>query len=61
MNSNPIYLDSYTVQSDARIRLPKSALENLSVAPGKTRFKIYLDTEKQELIFKIDNESMEAK
>ena len=52
MSNNPIYLDSYTLQSDARIRLPKSAIENIGAEPGKTRFKIFYNPESQELVLK---------
>ena len=53
MTNKAIYLDSYTLQSDARIRIPKSAIENLQIMPGETRFNFYLDTENHELILKI--------
>ena len=38
-----IYLDSYVVQKDLRIRLPKGIEENLEVIPGISNFDIYLD------------------
>lgn len=55
MSKEPIYLDTYVLQQDMRIRLPKSVLNNLPVEKGTTKFSIYLDQEKQELILKIDN------
>ena len=33
-----IYLDTYVLQKDMRIRLPKSILENLQVEKGISRF-----------------------
>lgn len=48
-----IYLDTYTLQQDMRIRLPKSVLNNLPVEKGMTKFSIYLDQEKNELILRI--------
>lgn len=48
-----IYLDTYTLQQDMRIRLPKSILNNLPVEKGTTKFSIYLDQEKNELILRI--------
>lgn len=48
-----IYLDTYTLQQDMRIRLPKSILNNLSVEKGTTKFSIYLDQEKKELLLRI--------
>lgn len=35
-----IYLDTYVLQQDMRIRLPKSVLANLDVEKGKSRFMI---------------------
>ena len=55
MAHNVIYLDTYTLQSDSRIRLPKSAIENIGAEPGKTRFKIYYSPSTKELILKIDS------
>ena len=48
-----IYLDTYVLQQDMRIRLPKQILENLKVINGETKFDIYLDKNKNELILKI--------
>ena len=53
--SNSIYLDSYTLQADSRIRLPKSAIENLKAVPGKTRFNIYFSPENKSLVLEIVN------
>lgn len=53
MNKEPIYLDTYTLQQDMRIRLPKSILNNLPIQKGLTQFSIYLDQDKQELILRI--------
>ena len=53
MSNSPIYLDTYTLQSDSRIRLPKSAIENLGAEPGKTKFKIFYSTESNELVLRI--------
>ena len=48
-----IYLGTYALQQDMRIRLPKSILNNLPVEKGTTKFSIYLDQEKNELILRI--------
>lgn len=53
MSKEPIYLDTYVLQQDMRVRLPKAVLNNLPVEKGKTKFAIYLDQEKHELIFRI--------
>lgn len=54
MAKGPIYLDTYALQQDMRIRLPKSILSNLPVEKGTTKFSIYLDPEKNELILRIE-------
>lgn len=56
--ANNIYLDTYTLQSDSRIRLPKSAIENIGADPGKTRFKIYYSPSTKELVLKIDSNNV---
>ena len=58
-NSELIYLDTYVLQKDMRIRLPKSILENLQVKKGKTQFKIYCDAKNSQLILKKTDESLE--
>lgn len=56
MNKGLVYLDTYVLQQDMRIRLPKSIISNLPVEKGKTQFKIFLDNERNELILKIAQE-----
>lgn len=51
--NDPIYLDTYVLQQDMRIRLPKSIINNMGAVKGKTNFAIYLDTESNELILRI--------
>lgn len=51
-----IYLDTYLLQQDMRIRLPKSILENLNAKKGKSKFKIYYDKVNEQLILKKDKE-----
>lgn len=38
-----IYLDTYVLQQDMRVRMPKSILENLGLVKGKSKLKIYYD------------------
>ena len=59
MAKEPIYLDTYALQQDMRILLPKSILNNLPVKKGTTKFSIYLDQEKSELILRIADASKE--
>lgn len=53
MKESYIYLDTYVLQQDMRVRLPKTVLSNFNVEKGKTRFDIYLDTSEDALILKI--------
>ena len=61
MSNEPIYLDTYILQQDMRIRLPKSILNNLSVEKGVTKFSIFLDQDKRELILRIADNNEEKK
>lgn len=42
-DDNLIYLDTYILQQDMRVRMPKSILENLHLEKGKSKLKIYYD------------------
>ena len=50
--SQKILLDTYVLQQDMRIRLPKQILNNLDVKKGKTMFDIFLDLDSNEIILK---------
>lgn len=53
MNDSYIYLDTYVLQRDMRIRLPKAIVTNLDVEKGKTKFDIYFDVSEKSLILKL--------
>lgn len=55
MENELIYLDTYVLQQDMRIRLPKSILSNLSVEKGKSKFSIFIDRTNNRLILQPDN------
>lgn len=55
-----IYLDTYVLQQDMRIRLPKSILANLGAEKGVSRFDVYLDTNNKELILKLNKSTEES-
>lgn len=59
MKENLIYLDTYVLQQDMRIRLPKSIIENMNVKQGESYFAIYLDKENDSLVLKIDTRKEE--
>ncbi len=50
-----ILLDTYVLQQDMRIRLPKQILNNLNVIKGETMFDIYINVDSQEIILRISN------
>ena len=55
MTDSCIYLDTYVLQQDMRVRMPKAILSNRGVEKGKTKFDIYLDSSDNSLIFRIHN------
>lgn len=57
MSPNAVYLDSYVLQNDLRLRLPKSILNNLPIKKGQTRFSIYFDATQSEIILRIEPDS----
>ena len=54
MDESLTYLDTYLLQKDMRIRLPKSVLENLNLEKGITKLNIYLDKNNKSLVLKKD-------
>lgn len=54
MKNELIYLDTYVLQQDMRIRLPKSILANLNVEKGKSKFNIYFDKTNESLVLKVE-------
>lgn len=61
MERNLIYLDTYVLQQDMRIRLPRSILKNMKAEKGITRFAIYLDPDHNELILRTEENSKGVK
>lgn len=55
MDINMIYLDTYVLQQDMRIRLPKSILTNMNVEKGVTKFDIYYDPKEKTLVLKLSD------
>ena len=51
-----IYLDTYVLQKDMRIRMPKSVITNMNVEKGISRFQIYYDKINESLVLKPENE-----
>lgn len=61
MDNTVIYLDTYVLQQDMRIRLPKAILTNLSAEKGVSKFDIYLDTKSKELVLRLNENTEEKK
>lgn len=57
MDNTAIYLDTYVLQQDMRIRLPKAILANIGAEKGISKFDIYLDTNSNELILKLKEDA----
>ena len=53
MKETAVFLDSYVIQQDMRIRLPKSILLNMDIEKGKTVFDIFYDNSEKEIILRI--------
>lgn len=54
-----IYLSTYILQQDMRIRMPKQILNNLGIVKGKTTFDIFLNNETEEIILRVSDETEE--
>ena len=61
MSESNIYLDTYVLQQDMRIRLPKCILTNMGAEKGITQFDVFLNTENNELILRIHKDASELK
>ncbi|MFA5598728.1 MAG: hypothetical protein WDA26_14290 [Pusillimonas sp.] len=59
MENKLIYLDTYVLQQDMRIRLPRSILNNLSVERGISKFAIYFDKKNNSLVLKVEKSKEE--
>lgn len=53
MENNMTYLDSYILQKDMRVRMPKSILLNIGVEKGVTKFDIFFNQENQSIVLKV--------
>lgn len=59
MANDLVYLDTYVIQQDMRVRMPKSILENMHAEKGKTRLEIYYDKLNDCLVLKKAKEKQE--
>ncbi len=54
-----IYLDTYILQQDMRIRLPKGIIKNFNAKRGETLFDIYMNSEATQIILEISDKKKE--
>jgi hypothetical protein len=54
-STDRVYLDSYVLQKDNRIRLPKVIEDNFGAVPGETYFDVYFDVKQEEIVLKISS------
>ena len=59
MANDLVYLDTYVIQQDMRVRMPKSILENMQAEKGKKRLEIYYDKLNDCLVLKKAKEKQE--
>lgn len=59
-NNDLIYLDTYILQKDMRVRLPKCVLENLDLEQGQSRLRIYITKDNSQIVLEKDESSEEG-
>lgn len=59
MNESFIYLDTYVLQQDMRIRLPKAILTNMAIEKGSTKFDILFNPQDHTLVLKVHDKKTE--
>ena len=57
MEKQLTYLDTYILQKDMRVRLPKSILANLELTKGESKFDIYYNSETKEIVLRVSDEA----
>lgn len=56
MYDDLIFLDTYVLQQDMRVRMPKTVLANLNLEKGKSKFDIFLDKSENAIVLKVHQE-----
>lgn len=51
-----IYLDTYLLQKDMRIRMPKAAISNVGAQKGESMFDIYFNPVDKSIVLKISED-----
>lgn len=53
MDNSMFFLETYVLQQDMRIRLPKAILSNVGAEKGKTMFDIYFSADENAIVLKV--------
>lgn len=53
MDNSMVFLETYMLQQDMRIRLPKAILSNVGAENGKTMFDIYFNADENDIVLKV--------
>ncbi|MDY4831814.1 MAG: sucrose-6-phosphate hydrolase [Treponema sp.] len=53
MDNSMVFLETYVLQQDMRIRLPKAILSNVGAEKGKTMFDIYFSADDNTIVLKV--------
>lgn len=61
MDSSMVFLETYVLQQDMRIRMPKSILSNLGAEKGKTILDIYFNADDNSIVMKVHEDNQQGK
>lgn len=61
MDSSMVFLETYVLQQDMRIRMPKSILSNLGAEKGKTMLDIYFNADDNSIVMKLHEDNQQGK
>ena len=61
MDSSMVFLETYVLQQDMRIRMPKSILSNLGAEKGKTMLDIYFNADDNSIVMKVHEDKQQGK
>ena len=56
-----VFLETYILQQDMRIRMPKSILSNLGAEKGKTMLDIYFNADDNSIVMKVHEDNQQGK
>lgn len=56
-----VFLETYVLQQDMRIRMPKSIISNLGAEKGKTMLDIYFNADDNSIVMKVHEDNQQGK